>query len=110
MTLGTERSELASKSSVLMRIMLRDAASARCRDNKGTESRGPRSKNATTVIRMVERRVTPLHHSGVATGDVLLALNPCRSLVYGVYEPAPIRWDGHTLERETNRADDRAAK
>ena len=58
LTLGMERSESVSKSSVLMRMMLRDAASAGCGSKKATESKGPKSKIATTGIRIVERRVT----------------------------------------------------
>jgi hypothetical protein len=84
LTLGMERSESASRSSVLMRMMLRDAASVGCGGKKVAESRGPRSRNATTVIKIEERRVTLQIHSSVAPSDAPAALTSRRSLVYGV--------------------------
>jgi len=78
-----ERSEAASRSSVLMRMKLRDAASVGCAEKKAAVSRGPRSKSATTVIRIEERRVTAPIHSSVATSDAPAALTSRRSLAYG---------------------------
>jgi hypothetical protein len=84
LTLGMERSESASRSSVLMRMMLRDAASAGCGGYNAAESRGPRSKSAMTVIKIEERRVTLQIHSSVAPSDAPAALTSRRSMVYGV--------------------------
>jgi hypothetical protein len=79
-----KRSESVSESSVLMRMKLRDAASVGCAGKKVDESRGSRSKSATTVIRIEKRRVTAKIHFSVATSDALAALTFRRSLVYGV--------------------------
>jgi hypothetical protein len=54
-----------------------------CAGKKAAVSRGPRSKSATTVIRIEERRVTARIHSSVATSDAPAALTSRRSLAYG---------------------------
>jgi hypothetical protein len=84
-TLGMKRNESASKSSIFTRMMLlRDAASAGWGGKKVAESRVPRSKTATTLIRMDKRRVTAQFRTCVAKSETLNVLTTCRLLVYGV--------------------------
>ena len=82
-TFGKKRSKSVSKSSVLMRMMLGDAASVGGGDTKRWESSGPRSKRRVAVTRTEERRGTATPYPMAAT-NVLVDPIRLRALVYGV--------------------------